>query len=61
MKWKWPWDKSVSAEVERAQERLDKVIEDDQKVAELTIKARRIIRQNNFAPTIIKALGVNGK
>jgi hypothetical protein len=60
MKWKW-WTRPDREEIEEAQRRLEAVVEDDKKIAELEKRTKRILRENNFAPTIMRALGVTGR
>lgn len=43
-------------ELDRAQERLDNVTDDDVKVDELSRRAEQLIRENHLAPAIIRAL-----
>lgn len=58
MRWP-PWRKSEHLKkVAEAQERLEKVYEDDAKVNDLSRRAKKIVRENELAPSIMKALGV---
>lgn len=53
----WWKDSEEEAKLEAAQ-RLEKVVADDERVARLTRRTQRIMRENNLAPDILKALGV---
>ena len=58
MRWP-PWRKSEHTEqIAQAQERLEKVYEDDAKVNDLSRRANKIVRENELAPAIMRALGV---
>lgn len=50
--------KPESQEVAEARERLEAVERDDDKVDLLVAKAQRLMRENNFAPMVMRALGV---
>lgn len=51
------WREGPEAKLEAVQ-RLEAVIADDDRVDRLAQRAAKIIRENNLAPDIMKALGV---
>lgn len=56
---RWPWSKpNPSKEVVQAQERLEKVRNDDKRVNDLSRRTSRIVRENGLAHDIMKALEV---
>lgn len=58
MRW-WPWARrQPSPETLKAQEQLEAACRDDRKVADLTRRTARILKENNLAPAIIKALDI---
>lgn len=59
MKWRWPWMKrGDSPGVVEARERLEAAERDDDRIDLLVAKTQRILRENNLAPQIMRALGV---
>jgi len=58
MKWPWRRDGQPSEETIQARQRLERIRSDDVAVNQLAQRARRIMRENNLAPDIIKALRV---
>jgi len=56
---KWPWSKpKPSVETVQAQERLEKVYEDDERVNDLSRRTRKLAYENGLARDIIRALEV---
>ena len=57
--WKLPWSKH-NDEPQHAElkERLERIVQDDDKVDRIARRAAKIVRENNFGPTIMNALGV---
>lgn len=56
---RWPWSKpKPSKAVVQAQERLEKVLNDDKRVNDLSRRTSKIVRENGLASDIMKALGV---
>jgi len=60
MKLRWPWrtDPEPSPETLKLQEKLKEVQKDDSAVRELSMRAKRIMKQNHLAADIAKALGI---
>lgn len=58
MRWPWQAHQPSKATVE-AEERLHAIEADDVKVADLERRMKRIIRENDLAPTIMRALGAS--
>jgi hypothetical protein len=69
MKWVWWWNKgepksseadreATQQQLEEAQEKLERVIRDDDRVARLVHRTDKVVSDNNFALTIRRALGV---
>lgn len=61
----WPWEwwpmkhpRAESQEVIQARERLAAITRDDVRVASLEMRTQRILRENNLAPLIMRALGI---
>lgn len=57
MKW-WPWrTKRPSQGLLDARQKLREVSRDDRIVDDLSRRAQKLSRENNFAPAILRALG----
>lgn len=63
--WLWPWrwwpmkrPRVEPHKVVEARERLEAITRDDDRVRRLEIRTQRILRENNLAPFIMKALGI---
>ncbi len=54
----WPWRHRESPQVDEARQRLDDTVKDDAKVNDLQVRTQRLIRENNLAPYVMKALGI---
>lgn len=57
MKWKF-WERDEPPELVEARERYEAVEHDDAKVHNLEVRAQRILRENNLAPLVRRALGL---
>lgn len=54
-----PRPRAASREIIKdARERLEAIQRDDARVESLEIRAQRILRENNLAPAVMKALGI---
>ncbi len=57
--WKWwPWRRITPPAVEEAQSRLEHTAADDVRVDRVVERTNRLIRENNLAPYVMKALGI---
>ena len=62
--WPWKWwpmarrSRKDSPKVIEAQERLEAIERDDIRVNLLAARTQRILRENNLAPVIMRALGI---
>lgn len=56
---RWPWMRRYPrTELEEAQRHHDEVVADDERVDDLEKRTNRIIRENNLAPIVMRALGL---
>jgi hypothetical protein len=57
-KWlRWPWPKKVPQEqIAEAERRLERVIRDDAEVAIIEKTTQKMLRENNLAPYVMRAL-----
>lgn len=53
------WWKKESQGTKDAKERLESVRKDDEVVDSLARRAKKILKENNLAPDIMKALGMH--
>jgi len=59
MRWKLPWSRPEPQQhAAEIVERLEAIEADDARVDKLQRRADRIMRENNLAPMIMRALGV---
>lgn len=63
-RWPWTWwwpmrrPRSEPQKLTEARERLEAITRDDARVERLELRTQKILRENNLAPFVMRALGI---